>query len=223
MSKNLINTRLRKNPLNNHMSVFAEAVERAADSNLKGIQYPSEQAEYGIEVSPYKDASKKIHVTADISYGLRSFLRMTHSNEFLQQSVASEISLRGEEYIYEFAKYWADRMKYDERTSTYVIEGVSFGEKPQTKEVNNEAFTNYMALLSLDTYKYALTLSNKNPYDDQYLHVIREYDDKMNFLQVPYDQLRQLILEYDTYSNGHRNDETWGNLNDFDLNNKINT
>ncbi len=210
MSKNLINTRLRKNSMNNHMSVFAEAVERAQDNNLRGVQFPSEQGEYGIEVSPFKDASKKIHITADISYGLRCFLRMSHSSEFLQQAVASEVSLKGEEYIYEFAKYWASRMRYDGVKNRFVIEGVSFGERPQTKEVNNEAFTNYMALLSLDTYKYALTLSKKNPYDNQYAHVMKDYDEKMNYMHIPYDELRQLILEYDTYVNGHRNEETWG-------------
>lgn len=40
-------------------------------------------------------------------------------------------------------------------------EGVSFGENPQSREVNNDAFTNFMAILSMDSYKYALQLTDK--------------------------------------------------------------
>ena len=125
MSKNLINSRLRKNSLNNHPNLFDQAQQTAKALNLKGVQYATEQGEYGIEVSPYKDASKKIHTTADISYGLRCFLRMS-SSQFLQQSVASDVSLRGLDYIHEFAKYWSDRMEYDDDKNRYVLEGTGF-------------------------------------------------------------------------------------------------
>jgi hypothetical protein len=49
----------------------------------------------------------------------------------------------------------------DTLTNKFGINGVSFGEMQRTKLENNEAFTNYMAAQSLDTYKYALMLTGK--------------------------------------------------------------
>lgn len=49
----------------------------------------------------------------------------------------------------------------DTLTNKFGINGVSFGEIQRTKLENNEAFTNYMAAQSLDTYKYALMLTGK--------------------------------------------------------------
>lgn len=210
MAKNLINSRLRRSYTNESPNLFDMARIRAQEKGLDGIQYCTEQAEFGGEVSPFKDADKKIHTTADISYGLRAFLRLTHSKEFLQQAVSSDVALNGEEYFKEFAKFWADRMEYSEANNGYNIKGVSFGEEGQSREVDNEAFTNYMALQSLDAYKYALVINGKNPYDPQTLDLVRDYDDKMNRLKMPYDELKQLILEYDGFNNGHRNQETFG-------------
>ena len=58
---------------------------------------------------------------------------------------------------------------------------------------------------------YLFLIVCRNPYDPQHLHIIREYDEKMRRLHIPYDELRQLILEYDNFQNGHKNDETFGN------------
>ncbi len=210
MAKNLINSRLRKSYTSESPSLFDVARLRAQEQGLDGIQFSTEQAEFGVEVSPFKDAYKKIHTTADISHGLHSFLQITHSKEFLQQAVSSDVALNGEEYLKEFAKFWANKMKYDERTNDFAIKEVSFGEEGQSREVDNEAYTNYLAIQALDTYKYALAVNDKNPYDPQTLKLVTEYDEKMSRIRIPYDELKQLILEYDGYNNGHRNQETFG-------------
>ncbi len=123
MAKNLIHSRLRKNAQNDHLSVYEQARETAQRESLKGVRYPTEQADYGIEVSPYEDAAKKIHTTADISFGLRSFLRMTHSREFLQQSISNDVSLKGSEYIHEISKYWNEKVKLNVDTNKYELNG----------------------------------------------------------------------------------------------------
>jgi trehalose/maltose hydrolase-like predicted phosphorylase len=162
MSKNIINSRLRRGLNADHVTVFEQARENARLENNNGLRYPWEQGDYGVDVSPYQDARKsKIHTSADISFGLRSFLRMTHSKEFLLQSVSNDVSVRGEDYLHELAKYWFDKFELSSDSRQYEIRGVSFGERPQSREVNNEAFTNHMATLALDTYKYALQLSDK--------------------------------------------------------------
>ena len=48
-----------------------------------------------------------------------------------------------------------------------------------------------------------------DPYDQQYSYLIKEYDDKMLKLVIPYDDFRQLILEYDGYNHAQRNEETF--------------
>lgn len=66
-----------------------------------------------------------------------------------------------------------------------------------------------MASETMNTYKYALKLTDKNPYDTQYSYITRDYDDKINKLKLPYDELKQLYLEYDAYSLGDNNEETF--------------
>jgi len=86
---------------------------------------------------------------------------MTHSIQFLTQSISNDVSINGETYLNELAKYWYDRFEMDTNTNQYVIRRVSFGERPQSNEVDNELYTNYMGSLTMDTYKYALEISNK--------------------------------------------------------------
>lgn len=79
----------------------------------------------------------------------------------------------------------------------------------RSKDDNNEAFTNYMAARTMDTYKYALMLTDKNPYDSQFSYITRDFDEKINQLSMPYDEFKQLYLEYDNYNDAQRNDETF--------------
>jgi trehalose/maltose hydrolase-like predicted phosphorylase len=162
MSKTVINSRFRRGYNLDHSSVYEIAREAAKKEGYNGVRYPWEQGDYGHDVSPYSDARKnKIHTSADISYGIRSYLRSTHSRDFLQQTVSSDAGIKGEDFLFEISKYWNDRLKLDPVTNQYEIKGVSFGDRSQTREVNNEAFTNYMAALSLDTYKYILYLLDR--------------------------------------------------------------
>ena len=188
MSKNLINSRLRRGLNVDSLNVYEQAREAAKQESLEGLRYPWEQGDYGVEVSPLKDAKNKMHTSADISFGIRHYLRMTHNREFLLQSVMNDVALRGEDYLKELAVYWNNRFEYDFQSNQYVLKsespiyhdaeferrknvrlkrlinnkkGVSFGEKSRNREVDNEAYTNFMAALSMDTYKYALNLSSK--------------------------------------------------------------
>ncbi len=79
----------------------------------------------------------------------------------MQQSVSNDLALKGEDYVHEFARYWNSKFKLNSQTNKFELNDVSFGEKSQAREVNNEAFTNHLALLTLDTYKYSLRLMDK--------------------------------------------------------------
>lgn len=163
MSMSIINSRVRRGYNTDHMNVYEQARELAREEKLEGVRYAWEQADYGIDVSPYQDAKKnKIHTSGDISFGIRSFLRNTHNKDFLLQSISSEASVRGEEYLNEIAKYWNDKFEIDPlNPNEFQIKRISFGERPQSREVDNDIFTNYIGILSMDTYKYALELTGK--------------------------------------------------------------
>lgn len=126
MSKSIINSRLRRGLNTDHMNMYEQARELAKQENLMGLRYPWEQGDYGVDVSPFADMRKsKIHVSADISFGIRSYLRVTHSREFLLQSMSSEVAVRGEEYINEIAKYWNDKFELDPMSNQYEIKSNS--------------------------------------------------------------------------------------------------
>ncbi|CAF0704348.1 unnamed protein product [Brachionus calyciflorus] len=209
MSRTIINSRLRRGLNTDHMNVYEQAKIHADQEGFDGLRYPWEQGDYGVDVSATEDARKsKIHTSADISFGIRCFLRATHSKEFVLQSVTSEASVRGEDFINQIAEYWSDRFKLDSITNQYEIKGVSFGEKPQSREINNDIFTNYIGSLTMDTYKYALRVTDRNPYDARNAELIREYDQIINKVRLPYDNLKQLYLEYDNF-NSQQNEEAW--------------
>lgn len=122
MSKSIINSRLRRGLNTDHMNVFEQAREAAKSEGFVGLRYPWQQGDYGGDVSQYADARKsKIHTSADISFGIRHFIRATHSRDFLLQSISGDISLRGEEFLNEIAKYWNDRFEIEPSTNQYEI------------------------------------------------------------------------------------------------------
>jgi hypothetical protein len=163
MPKTLIHSRMRSGYNREYPSMYVQAQEAAKDEGYPGgLRYPWEQGDYGIDVSPFEDArDSKIHVSADLSFGIRSYLRMSHDRTWLQQQISSDASTRGEEFLNDIAKYWFERMKLDSFSNQFEIDGVSFGERSQSRKVDNEFYTNYMAGLSMDTFKYALYLGEK--------------------------------------------------------------
>jgi trehalose/maltose hydrolase-like predicted phosphorylase len=127
MSKSIINSRLRKGYNFDHLSMYDQAREAAKQDGNEGVRYPWEQGDYGIDVSPYLDArQKKIHTSADISFGIRSYLRLTHGKEFLLQAISPDNSIRGEDLILEISKYWFKKLLLDPQTNKYGIKGFYF-------------------------------------------------------------------------------------------------
>lgn len=125
MSRSIIGSRVRRGLNTDHMNVYDQALELAKQEGMLGLRYPWEQGDYGIDVSPWMDARKiKLHVSADISFGVRSYLRASMSREFLLQSVSSEVNVRGEEYLNEIAKYWNKKFALDPLSNLYEIKGI---------------------------------------------------------------------------------------------------
>lgn len=134
------------------------ARENAKLNGYKGAQFPWESADDGHEATPSvipldvigKEAvriytgEEEHHITADIAYAVELYYKLTGDEEFM--------SRYGLEIILETARFWASRVKYDEKKG-YVIEKV-IGPDEYHEHVNNSFFTNLMA-------KYNLILAAK--------------------------------------------------------------
>lgn len=124
MSKNIIHSRLRRGYNTDSLNMFDQARESAKTENLQGLRYAWEQGDYGVEASPISDAKNKIHTSADISFGLRSYMRTIQGRDFLLQPMAGDVSIKGEDYVLELAKYWFDKLQLDSITNKYGINGL---------------------------------------------------------------------------------------------------
>ncbi|MBO8173640.1 MAG: glycoside hydrolase family 65 protein [Thermococcus sp.] len=129
------------------------ARENAKLNGYRGAQFPWESADDGYEATPslipLDMTGKKVvriytgeeehHITADIAYAVELYYKLTGDEEFM--------SRYGLEIILETARFWASRVKYDEKKG-YIIEKV-IGPDEYHEHVNNSFFTNLMARYNL--------------------------------------------------------------------------
>lgn len=196
MAKSIIQSRVRSSI--DHMSIWEQAKKNALDEGAEGLRYPWEQGDYGQDLSSMMDMrKKKILVTGAVSFGTRAYIRMSHDKDFLVNDIAA--SLKGEDFVGELAKYWNSKLTYNTGNQLFELNNVLFGELNQ-KEVNNEAFTNTLAKIALNSYKYALRIADKDPFSAAYSYRVNEYDHKAGKIHIPYDGSRKLFLEYDGFN-----------------------
>ncbi|MBN3037786.1 MAG: glycoside hydrolase family 65 protein, partial [Candidatus Omnitrophica bacterium] len=128
------------------------ARENARKAGFRGAMFPWESASSGIDETPdrAKDLNGKVikihtgqlehHITADVAYAFYYYFNATRDNKFLQDY--------GYEVLFETARFWASRVKYDRRKKKYVINQV-IGPDEFHVDVDNNAFTNIMAKWNL--------------------------------------------------------------------------
>ncbi len=129
-----------------------EARSAAKKHRYKGAMFPWESAGSGTEETPEwaKDLDGKIvkihtgkmehHITADIAYAFYHYYNVTRDEKFLRDF--------GYEVIFEAARFWASRGKYNKGKKKYEIKHV-IGPDEFHEDVDNNAFTNMMARWNL--------------------------------------------------------------------------
>jgi kojibiose phosphorylase len=137
-----------------------KARQRARDLNYQGALFPWESAATGIETTPgySKDLDGSIieihtqdyeqHISADIAYAIYNYVLHTDDVSFLLKY--------GMEMVFESARFYASRVSYNKSKDRYDINGV-IGPDEFHINVNNNAFTNYMAKWNL---LYAVALND---------------------------------------------------------------
>jgi len=121
------------------------ARDLARESGCRGARYPWESADTGREECPmytvdganrFWTRDEEIHVSADVAYGVLTYVEATDDTDFLLEF--------GAEILFEVSRFWADRAESDPATDRYTIKQV-MGPDEFHSHVDNNAFTNRMA------------------------------------------------------------------------------
>jgi len=132
------------------------ARKKAIKNGFEGAMYPWESAFTGDEETPEWGAVniltgeatrilsglKEQHITCDIAYALWQYYKATQDIDFMKKY--------GSEILFETASFWAKRVEWDEEKKSYCINDV-IGPDEYKEQVNNNAFTNYMAHWNIQT------------------------------------------------------------------------
>ena len=133
------------------------ARELARESGLRGARYPWESADTGREECPiwtvdganrFWTRDEEIHVSADVAYGILTYVEATGDIDFLTEF--------GAEILFETSRFWVDRATYQPETDSYAILQV-MGPDEFHSHVDNNAFTNRMAQWALTQSAQAYT------------------------------------------------------------------
>lgn len=125
------------------------ARELAAESGLRGARYPWESADTGGEECPvstndgrhrFWTRDEEIHVSADVAYGVLSYVAATGDQDFLLD--------HGAEILFETSRFWADRSEPEPSTGRYSLKQV-MGPDEFHSHVDDNAFTNRLAQWNL--------------------------------------------------------------------------
>ena len=130
---------------------LAGAREKALKSGYLGALYPWESADTGKEVTPEFSTDEdgnvipilsgliEHHISADVSWSVWRYYEATKDHKFLEDM--------GAEIILETARFWISRVTL--RDNEYHIDNV-VGPDEYHEEVNDNAFTNFMAKWNIE-------------------------------------------------------------------------
>lgn len=125
------------------------ARELAAEGGLRGARYPWESADTGREECPvstndglhrFWTRDEEIHVSADVAYGVLTYVAATGDQDFLLDY--------GAEILFETSRFWVDRSELDPATGRYSLKQV-MGPDEFHSHVDDNAFTNRLAQWNL--------------------------------------------------------------------------
>ena len=141
-----------KNILYYRYRTLPAARRNARESGYKGALFAWESADTGKEVTPewHRDLDGKVirihtgqmedHIVADIAYAVNHYYVVTGDENFMLDV--------GLEILFETARFWASRVKYNKSRDSYSIRKVIGPDEFHIK-INDNAYTNIMARWNL--------------------------------------------------------------------------
>jgi kojibiose phosphorylase len=184
------------------------AIENARINGFAGAQYAWESTDSGAETTPKWTADgahriwtgeEEIHVTADVAYGVLTYVMATDDWAFMRQY--------GAEILYQTSRFWMSRLEHNEAADRYELSRV-IGPDEFHEHVDNNTFTNRMAQWHLDG---AARIFDKLSADDSGPHrellarlgltpdEVAEWRAAAAKVFIPFDPGRNLIEQFAGY------------------------
>ncbi|MBM7558249.1 glycoside hydrolase family 65 protein [Marinitoga litoralis] len=190
-----------------------KARENARKNGYLGAQFPWESADTGDEETPkwgedyYGNkvriwtGDKEYHITADIAFAIREYLRATDDWEFFLEY--------GAEIFFETARFWVSRAEYNKNKDRYEINDV-IGPDEFHEHVNNNFYTNYLAKWNIiEALKYIKIIKEKFP--ESYEKIsnkinlteseLIKWEEISNKIFIPWYKNTHLIEQFEGYFN----------------------
>lgn len=126
-------------------NTLSGARANAESNGFAGAQYSWESADTGVETTPKWTADgahriwtgeEEIHVSADVAYGVVTYVASTGDMQFLLDY--------GAEILFETSRFWVSRLEKSDKTDRYDLTNV-IGPDEFHEHVANNAFTNRLA------------------------------------------------------------------------------
>ncbi|HET8913785.1 MAG TPA: glycosyl hydrolase family 65 protein [Ktedonobacteraceae bacterium] len=147
-------------------NLLAGAREKAQQGGFEGAQYPWESTLDGREATPdviihpeshelipVLNGHIELHITSSVAHAFADYWRVTGDDQFMVDY--------GAEVLLSTATFWGSRAEFHQESNDYQIRDV-IGPDEYHEHVNNNAFTNYMARLNLQTALNILDWLKKN-------------------------------------------------------------
>ena len=187
---------------------LAGAKKNASSNGFKGAQYAWESADSGLETTPKWTADRmhriwtgeeEIHVTADVAYGVVTYLTATQDWDFFCDY--------GAEILFNTARFWMSRLEFNGDKDRYELSRV-IGPDEFHEHVDNNIFTNWMARWNLcKAGEYYQRLKRDFPAKLIQLIVDLELNDKeadswrdaADKIFIPFDHQGKLLEQFEGY------------------------
>jgi len=178
------------------------AKQNAKNYGYGGARYPWESSITGLEnCAVWQYADNEIHISADISYAIDHYFRITGDSDFLY-NYALDI-------VVETSRYFAERVDYNKAQNKYTLNGV-MGPDEYQAFTNNNCYTNKMVkfnFASVRTILDSLKSANQSLYDKKIKQLkitdaeLKLFAEIENSLPLPYDGSKDLFLQNDDFYN----------------------
>lgn len=177
----------------------ADAAERhAAAMGAKGYRFPWESATSGDDVTPdtcTTCSQQQLHVTAGVGWGIRQYYSATRDHDYITNP-----DYRACDMMREIARFWASVSVYNTSKARYDINHV-MGPDDWHPKVNNNAYTNAAASLSIHFARYLACMCDRIERDevpDDWIH-------KALYLSLPYDNVKRLHFQHEGFEHDKNN------------------
>lgn len=177
-----------KNLLLFRFNTLGKAVENAGKLGLEGALYPMVTFD-GIEChNEWEITFEEIHRNGAIVYAIYNYVTYTDDTSYLADY--------GFSVLLQIARFWQDRVHYNQAKDVYMIHGVT-GPNEYENNVNNNWYTNYIAKWCLH---YTASVARKYKEPSQYSsEEIDRFEEVACKMYLPYDLDRDIAIQHDTF------------------------